>query len=58
MTTPNRKIEAKPFVKDCQKGRCDRHVMINNVLCTDQVQVILRKWPDAGAIDEMEVCRT
>ncbi|HTY23176.1 MAG TPA: hypothetical protein VMC85_08595 [Desulfomonilaceae bacterium] len=57
MSTPNREIKAKPFVKDRQDGMGDRHFVVNYVLCTDQVQVILRKLLYAGTIDEMEVCR-
>ncbi|MGO9121457.1 MAG: hypothetical protein ACLQPD_28090 [Desulfomonilaceae bacterium] len=55
MTTPKRKIKAKPFVKDLRDGMGDGNLMEKYFLSPDQLQKVFRKLVDVGAIDEMEL---
>jgi hypothetical protein len=55
MTTPKRKIKAKPFVRDLRNGLDDRELMVKYTLSESQLHKLLHKLIDAGAIDEMEL---
>jgi hypothetical protein len=55
MTTSKRKISAKPFVRDLQNGMSDRDLMEKYTLSEGQLQKLLHRLIDAGAIDEMEL---
>ena len=55
MTTPKRKIKAKPFVRDLRNGLDDRELMEKYTLSESQLHKLLHKLIDAGAIDEMEL---
>ncbi len=55
MTTPKRKIKAKPFVRDLRNGLEDRELMKKYDLSESQLHQSLHKLVDAGAIDEMEL---
>ncbi len=55
MTSPKRKIKAKPFVRDLRDGMSDGKLMERYSLSPDQLQKVFRRIVDAGAIDEMEL---
>ncbi len=55
MTTPKRKIEVKPFVRDLRNGMNDEEIMEKYALSETQFYKLLHKLVDAGAIDEMEL---
>ncbi len=55
MTTPKRKIKAKPFVRDLRNGMGDRELMEKYTLSESQLHKVFQKLVDAGAIDEMEL---
>jgi hypothetical protein len=55
MTTPKRKIKAKPFVSDLRNGLGDRELMGKYNLSESQLHKVFQKLVDAGAIDEMEL---
>jgi len=55
VTSPKRKIKAKPFVSDLRNGIGDRELMERYTLSESQLHKVFRKLVDAGAIDEMEL---
>ncbi len=55
MTTPKRKIRAKPFVGDLRNGMGDRELMEKYALSESQLHKVFQKLVDARAIDEMEL---
>ncbi len=55
MTTPKRKIKAKPFVGDLRNGMGDRELMEKYTLSESQLHKVFQKLVDAGTIDEMEL---
>jgi hypothetical protein len=55
MTTPKRKIKAKPLVRDLRNEMGDRELMEKYTLSESQLHKVLQKLVDAGAIDEMEL---
>ena len=55
MTTPKRKIKAKPFMKDLRDGMGDRELMEKYALSGNQLHKVFKKLVDSGAIDEMEL---
>lgn len=55
MTTPNRKIKAKPFVRDFRDGMGDGELMEKYLLSPDQLQKVFQRLVGAGAMDEMEL---
>jgi hypothetical protein len=55
MTTPKRKIKAKPFVRDLRDGMSDGKLMEKYLLSPDQLQKVFQRLVDAGEIDEMEL---
>ncbi len=55
VTTPRRKIKAKPLVSDLRNGMGDRELMGKYELSESQLQKLFQKLVDAGAIDEMEL---
>ncbi len=55
MTTPKRKIKAKPFVSDLRNGMGDNELIEKYALSESQLHKVFHKLVDAGAIDEMEL---
>jgi hypothetical protein len=55
MTTPKRKIKAKPFLRDLRHGMGDRELMGKYALTESQLHKVFHKLVDAGAMDEMEL---
>ncbi len=55
MTTPKRKIKAKPFVSDLRNGMGDRELMEKYSLSENQLRKVFQKLVDHGALDEMEL---
>ncbi|HTY26036.1 MAG TPA: hypothetical protein VMC85_23100 [Desulfomonilaceae bacterium] len=55
MTTPKRKIRAKPFLSDLRNGLGDTELMEKYALAESQLHKVFEKLVDAGAIDEMEL---
>ena len=55
MTTPKRRIKAKPFLRDLRNGMGDRELMGKYALSESQLHKVFQKLADAGAIDEMEL---
>jgi hypothetical protein len=55
MTTPKRRIKAKPFLRDLRNGMGDRELMGKYTLSESQLHKVFQKLADAGAIDEMEL---
>jgi hypothetical protein len=55
VTTPRRKIKAKPLVNDLRNRMGDRELMEKYTLSESQLHKVFQKLVDAGAIDEMEL---
>ena len=55
MTTPKRKIRAKPFLSELRNGLGYTELMEKYALSESQLHKVFEKLVDAGAIDEMEL---
>ena len=55
MTTPKRKIKAKPFIRDLRNGMGDGQLMEKYSLSESQLSRVFQRLVDTGAIDEMEL---
>ena len=55
MTSPKRKIRAKPFLRDIRNGLSNVELMEKYILSERQLSRVFQRLVDAGAIDEVEL---